>query len=499
MKADHFSLKNQLKKAAIWTAAGQFGSAFLQWAQLAALAWMLPPADFGAMAVAQTAAGFAAPLTDLGLHQAVVFQPKLTENQRSTLFLVNFGVGAFFFLTFLGLGFWFADWFEEPRLTKLMGLVGVVFLMIPLGSERAALLTKNLEFGILSRLEMGARAASFLVSVGGAAAGWSVFSLAAGHLARHVFLLAGFVFFGKKFVEKPVRLGFFWGETRPLLRLGLADSGTRLVNFAQTNLDKFIVGNWLGLAGLGVYQLAWNFVVAPTTFVLPAVSRIAEPVFAKIQQMDAKKVSLAYGHTMLAATFLMMPIYAFLGVAASECVLVFFGEKWWAAAAPLQILAGAWAIRSTGVLGGALMLARRRPSLNFWWNVIYGIVTNGLLAFFLSLSQTAVSAAWALLLTNLAIFWIWHWVIWRFGEINYRDFLPDLTRTAMAAFFAFLASWLINLLDFGPFLSFAVKFLVGAMVYFYGIKKFGILKKLRDLIRVDSFLPPEKLLADENA
>src|SRR5438105_9102303 len=80
------SLTDRTTRAAEWRLAGAAVGAGSQFAIGVLLARLLPPADFGVMALAFVVLGLARPLGDLGLGGAVVQRRELTDRHVRTAF-----------------------------------------------------------------------------------------------------------------------------------------------------------------------------------------------------------------------------------------------------------------------------------------------------------------------------------------------------------------------------------------------------------------------------
>jgi O-antigen/teichoic acid export membrane protein len=156
----------------------------------------------------------------------------------------------------------------------------------------------------------------------------------------------------------------------------------------------------------------------------------------------------------------------------------------WLATAPvLAILAFAGLIRSTGGVGATLLLARGRPEPALWWNFGFGVFICGWISIWLHFSPTAISAAWAQLTAVLATFWVWHGLISKFGQVNYRPILRFFGHSFLWFGGCFLMIFLLkNTIfqsNYGEIVT--VSIFIGA--YFFYLKMNGFLREILRLIR----------------
>lgn len=83
------TLKQKTFSAVRWTAVAAVARAVLQVGQMAVLARLLSPKDYGLMAVVGVVLSFAAVFADLGVNNAYVQRQGVTQEQRSSLFWLN--------------------------------------------------------------------------------------------------------------------------------------------------------------------------------------------------------------------------------------------------------------------------------------------------------------------------------------------------------------------------------------------------------------------------
>src|SRR2546425_4957634 len=275
------SLKASAVSGAKWTTLSTLVHTGLQFAQLAILARFLSPEDFGLMAMLMVVIGFAQSYADMGVSNAIIHRQDVTPDQLSSLYWLNlFAGGAVFVVLFLATPLVTA-FDRESRLTALMHWSILVFLITPVGQQFQILLQKELRFKALALCEIVSRFLGFLIAVVTAWRGAGVYALIWGALASAAGLSLGLLVAGGP-LHRP-RLRFCVADTRGFLGFGAYQMGERSINYFNNNLDKLILGRLLGADALGYYNLAWNLVIQPVARINPILTRIAFPVFARLQ------------------------------------------------------------------------------------------------------------------------------------------------------------------------------------------------------------------------
>ena len=129
-----------------------------------------------------------------------------------------------------------------------------------------------------------------------------------------------------------------------------------------------IIGSLLGADALGFYNLAWNLIIQPISRINPVLTRVAFPVFAKLQ-MDREALKSGYLKMLrLLATTNFAALFGIAAVA-PNLVPVVFGERWLPVVPLIQILSLVALIRAVINPVGSLLLSKGRADLGFKWNL----------------------------------------------------------------------------------------------------------------------------------
>ena len=132
--------------------------------------------------------------------------------------------------------------------------------------------------------------------------------------------------------------------------------------------DNLFISKYLGLAALGVYQLAYDVSNLPATNITHVLGRIGFPTYARLQS-DRAALRGAFLRVMRATLLLAGPVSVLLFVGASDLVSYVLGEKWVRAIPLIRILSIAGLIRAFAALAGPLFHAVGRADLDFKMNL----------------------------------------------------------------------------------------------------------------------------------
>lgn len=367
-------MKELKKKAASgvkWTALSAIITTVLQFLQLAVLARILSPVDFGLMAMLMIVLGLAQAFADMGISNAIIHRQDTTREQLSSLYWLNIAAGIFVSLVVVASTPLIVGLFNEPRLEELVFWAALGFLMISVGQQFQILLQKELRFKELALIESLSAFVGALVAILSAMAGHGVLSLIWGYLVNAALRSVMLLFTGWR-CWRP-ELHFNKLDLKGYIGFGLYQMGERSINYFGSRIDQLLLGTLLGAQALGYYNMAFNLVIQPMSRISPILMRVAFPLFATVQD-DVSLLRRGYLMVMRVLAMINFPIL--LGLAAIAPVFVpnVLGESWLPSVILVQLLAIVALLRSTGNPVGALLLARGRADLGFKWNLVILII-----------------------------------------------------------------------------------------------------------------------------
>lgn len=427
-------LRRQAISGAGWTAVATLVTVVAQLLQIAILARLLRPEDFGLMALVTVVFGLAHVYADGGLSSAIVHRQDATHEQLSSLFWLNVGAGVVMAVVLVAAAPLVAFVYAEPELTSLIALAALAFLVTPVGQQLHMRLQKALRFGFLAVTDVLSATAGVTVSVTLALHGYGVLSLVWGFLAGALVRTAALVWFGMRDWQPQLRFRF--SDLRGFLRFGAFQMGERTVNYLSANLDKLLIGSLLGAHALGLYSVAFQLVMKPMRVVNPIFNRVAFPLFAKVQT-DKPRLRAGFLDGIRTISFVLFPVYAGIIVLGEPLILLVLGETWRAAVPLLQVLAVLGFFYSLGNPLGSLLLATGRVEIGFYLNIWRLLLFAA--AIFVGVRWDILGVAVALVAaTALGMFplgFVVRWILVEMRPTEYiRAFAPMLiTALVMAA------------------------------------------------------------------
>lgn len=341
-----------------WSYIAAAASAVVQFGYVAAMSRLLSPTAFGLMAIANIAVSFGFYFSRMGVAQALIQRPVITQREIRAATTSGWITGSACTLILWLVAPRIAEIFDEPDVIPLLRVMGVSFLLSGLAMTSQGLLRRDMRFRALSKVQMVSAVVGATVGLGLAIAGAGVWSLVYSALAG----TAVQVVMQYRLVRHPVRPLFRVREFVELYRFGIKISVIRLGEFAGKNLDTIAVGYVASTASLGLYNRAFFLVNLPVSkYLSNALSTVLFPGFSRLQgdQERVRRVHLSV--TRLAAVIL-LPVCAGMAVAGPEIVRVALGEQWVDAIPLVPFFALAAALNIMSKLSE--LLAEARDELN---------------------------------------------------------------------------------------------------------------------------------------
>jgi lipopolysaccharide exporter len=365
------SLRNKTFSAVRWTTFSSLGRAALQFLQIAILARLLAPADFGLIALVVSIMAFLQIFSDAGISNAIIHYQDITQEQLSSLYWLNVSVSTVLALTLASSSYWVASWFQQPALQYLLILAAVTLVVGALGQQIRVRAQKNLRFADLARVELIASLVGFVAAVSLAWMGAGVYALIAGSLTTAA---VGCLLVWLRLAEgwRP-QAQFRLAEIGQFIKFGAYMVGNNLANTFNSQIDILLGGRLLGVQSIGLYSVPKDLSLRISDIMNPIISQVGLPVMAKAQG-DEALLKRVYLQTMRMTASINFPIYVALELFAPEIIHLLLGQQWHDAIPLLRIFA-IWALlRSTGNPVGSLLMARGRADLSLKWNMVWLLI-----------------------------------------------------------------------------------------------------------------------------
>ena len=349
-----------------WITIATVISTVAQFVQVAILARLLSPADFGIVSVSNLIIGFFQIFANLGFSNSIIYKQESDRKVLSTLYFLNLIVGIIIFVVLYLSTPYIISFYHEPKLERVVKLASFYFLIVYFGQLYMFLLEKELKFRSVATIDIIGTVVGSATTITLAYSGYEELSLIIGSLVMQVVKTVLQIVFGREFF---VPAWFFnLREVKEHLRFGLYNLGDGLLGFAQSNADNIFIGGMLGVKMLGYYTVAYQLAIFPIGKLNPIILQVAYPILARMKDNTAN-LKQSYLKILDFISYCNLPLLAGLFITANSVVPLIYGPGWDKTADLIQIFVfvGAFTCLSHPLF--TLAFTKGKPNLLFYLNL----------------------------------------------------------------------------------------------------------------------------------
>lgn len=367
-------IKKDTLKGVKWTAIEKIALQGIQFVIGLILARLLTPSDFGLVGMLAIFISVSQTFVDGGFSNALIRKIDRTDTDCSTAFYFNIVIGIVCYGLLYVASPWVADFFNTPILSDLLKVLSLSIFINSLAVVQVAKLTVDINFKAQARATVLSVVLSGCIGIGLAYHGYGVWSLAwqtvFGALFKCIIL-----WFQTRWKPKAV---FSMDSFRNLFSYGSKLLISNLIGTVYANMTTIAIGKFYTSKDLGYYSRGQQFAHLPSTAIIDTIGRVTFPILAKIQNDDARLVSVYRKYIKVTS----LPILFFLtllAAVAKPLILVLLTEKWLDATLFLQIFCFAFMTEHISKLNLNLLQVKGRSDLYLRLEVIKKIIAFAIL------------------------------------------------------------------------------------------------------------------------
>lgn len=411
-------------KGGLWTSISTVVTVLSQFARLMILTRFLEKSDFGLVSIVNTVIGLCITFTDLGFASAIMYKKDITQKEYSTLFWMQLVIFAVLYLILWGLSPLVATFYEEPQLTILIPIAALSVLFQAFGKLYDTVLQKNYQFKTIAFRNISTNIFSLFVAVVLALNGFGVYSLIFSTLIYAIILNAWNFMSGIK-VQKLI----FYCNPKSvieLLKIGVFQTGTRILDFISNKIDVMIIGKLLGTEILGVYDLAKNLVNTLVDLIRTVVSKVALPILSNSNDND-EVVKSRFLIMSKVVAYVIIPIGVAIAIFSKEILWIVYGPKYTDVSIIVVLFAFISIFNSICSFYDMLGIAKGRTDLNFY-NTVARVVITTPIVYVTSLVSVEVVAIGQLIATVLQSIAFWMIVVNNTYPMSFRYYFSHFSK-----------------------------------------------------------------------
>ena len=385
------SFGEKVRRAVIWRSGSQILAQLVQWAATFGVIRILQPADYGLYAMTGVVLAFLNLLNGYSLASGLVRQPTVTPLQVRQLFGLLLLLNAILAAIQFAAAPLVASYYRQDAVATMLRVQCLLYLATPFIALPGALLARDMDFTKQARVNILASIAGAATALGGALAGWGVWTLVWAPIVLFVARAIGMTLAARSLV----RPSFRFGGAGDLLRYGGVATAGQFFWFAQVQADVVIAGRHFNAHDVGLYTTALFLTQIFQNKVVPPLNEVAFSAYARLHA-DGGAVGQAFLRSAAVILAAALPIYLGMAATAEPLVRVALGEHWAEAAPLVRLLGCALPFMTLYVLMPPATDALGRPGVGVRASAIGAVLLPAVYLIGVRWGPEGLAAAWLL-------------------------------------------------------------------------------------------------------
>lgn len=453
------SLKEKTLTGVGWSSADAFFSQGVTFLVGLVLARLLTPEEYGLIGIVTIFTTVMLGIVDSGFSNSLIRKLEVTDDDYSTLFLVNMGVSVILYVAlFIGAPF-IAMFFERPQLIDLCRVMGLLLIFQALSIVQYTILSRNIDFKTKAKANVISAVLSGIIGVAMAFFNFGVWALVAQLLSRQMFYSIGLWIYNRWLPNMQFNkesLKYMWGFGWKILVSGL-------LNNIWGELYQAVVGKYYSPASLGQYTRSKQYASLFSSNLTTIVQRVSFPVLSQIQE-DKPRMIAAYRRIIKTTMFVTAVVMIAMGAVADPLIYCLIGPQWHEAATFLPLICISLSIYPLHAINLNMLEVQNRTDIFLYLEIVKKVLAVGPLALGIFIDIYAMLIG--VLLINIISFFLNSYYTGK--SLGYTSWmqLKDVAPSYFVAFTVALSVYFFKYIPLSNWLIFPIQIFIGTSVFF---------------------------------
>ncbi|WP_195597947.1 lipopolysaccharide biosynthesis protein [Bacteroides cellulosilyticus] len=328
------NIKRELFSGVFYIAVAKYSGILIQLVITAILARLLTPADFGVVAIATVIIAFFNILSDIGIGPAIIQNRELTSNDLEHIFSFTVYVGIVLAVVFFLCAWPIAGYYNNKILVSVCQWLSIPIFFYCINIVPLNLQYKYKRFKFTAFTALTAQTIAGIFSVIGAYSGMGLHALIISPIISSVILFGVYYWHERFHFFMKIKMK----SLKKIMSFSLYQFLFNLINYFSRNLDKLLIGRFIGMSPLGYYEKSYRLMLLPLQNITFVVTPVMQPIFSSFQN-NLYDLAEKYKKVLHLLAYISFPLSALFYFTARELILIFFGNQWGEAIGIFQILA----------------------------------------------------------------------------------------------------------------------------------------------------------------
>ena len=346
-------LGSSIRNGTLWIFAGNISRRILEFIVGIILARLLLPSDFGLLVAIQIFTGAAGFIAGGGMGQALIQSKDITPKDFHVVFTLQLAICSLIYFFFYFAAPWIAAWYDNPIYINLLRVSALNFLIRPFFNISSSKLNREMRFKSMSIIGLISLIVTSSVTITLALHHFGVWSLVYSGLIGSLFPAICLIFYSRCYPK----FAYDKSIAKKLGAYGIKVSINDIIEYLRNQTPNFLIGKFLGPSAVGLFNKGDSLSAYPVSIIAHSTYQTIFRALSATQE-NIDQCKYIYLRTVTLATIYTFPFYIGLFWLAEPFIVIVYGEKWHAAAVPLQIFCISQLFGCFGNAAGAVLAAR---------------------------------------------------------------------------------------------------------------------------------------------
>jgi len=452
------SLRKKTVTGVAWSAADAFLAQGVTFIVGLILARLLTPEEYGLIGIVTIFTSVMAGVVDSGFSNSLIRKLDVTDEDYSTLFIVNMTVSLFMYMILFVVSPYIAQFFDRPQLTDLCRVMGLLLVLQALSIVQYTKLSRNIDFKTKAKANVASAVLSGVIGIAMAFCGFGVWSLVAQLLSRQLLYSMGLWLLNRWWPKLRFSLDslkYMWGFGWKLLVSGL-------LNNIWAELYQTVVGKFYSPATLGQYTRSKQYASLLSTNLTTVIQRVSFPVLSQVQDDNTRMVS-AYRRIIKVTMFVTAVSMICMGAVAEPLIYCLIGPQWQEAAGYLPLICVSLSLYPLHAINLNMLEVQGRTDIMLYLEIVKKILAVGplCLGIFVGIYWMLIG----LVVIGIISFFLNSYYMGK--SLGYTSWmqLKDVMPSYIVAFVVALAVYFIKYLPISNWTVLPIQLVLGVLVF----------------------------------
>lgn len=352
------NLKQKTLKGVSWSFVEQILTRGVNFVIGVILARLLSPTDYGLVGMLGIFIALSQLFIDGGLTSALIRTKNPSNNDFSTVYIINLTLSFFFYFILFICAPVVANFYNQPLLKPLMRVIALTLIISSVASIHGTLLTIRVDFKSKSYISIISSITSGIIGIILAYKGFGVWALIAQSISSAAIVTLATLLI----VRWMPKLVFSKESFKKLFSYSSKLLGASIISVIYDNAYPLVIGKRFTAADVGQYTRAGQFPTVANTTITSAFNRVAFPILSQIQD-DDQRLLRVYEKYIQLSCFMIFPVLLGLCGCARPLVSVLLTDKWLECVPLMQILCFSLIFNGITIINLNLLYVKGRSDL----------------------------------------------------------------------------------------------------------------------------------------